>query len=91
MDLGGTLNEEGKTISCAHAAAHYQDPYWYDESGRNSLVAREIFKLPAGEVRTRRLRDIVHEYERHGAAMYEIAAEADLAETICLLFEVERS
>ena len=59
MDLGDTPNEEGKTTSCVHAAAHYQDPYWYEESGRHPLAARQLFQLPAGDARMRRLRDIV--------------------------------
>jgi ankyrin repeat protein len=88
MDLNDTPNEEGKTTSCVHAAAHYQDPYWYDESGRNPLVAHEIFELAAGEVRTRHLQEIVHEYERYGATMYEVAAEADRADIIRPLLEL---
>ena len=63
---------EGMAITCfPPAAEHMTDPYWYDQGGRNPLVAREIFKLPAGEVRPRRLRDIVHEFKHYGAAMYD--------------------
>lgn len=51
-------------------------------------MAREIFKLPAGELRSRRLQDVVREYERYGAAMYEVAAEAGRADIIRLLFEL---
>jgi hypothetical protein len=81
---------KGRTTSCIHPAAqHYQDPFWFDETiGHNPLVEREIFKLPAGEVRTRRLRDIVHEYQRYGAAMYEAASEEGRADVIRLLFEL---
>jgi ankyrin repeat protein len=80
---------EGMAITCfPPAAEHMTDPYWYDQGGRNPLVAREIFKLPAGEVRSRRLRDIVHEFKHYGAAMYEVAAEAGRADVIRLLFEL---
>jgi ankyrin repeat protein len=91
MDAANPIpHAAGTTTSCVHAAAkHYQDPFWYDESGRNPLVQREIFTLPAGEARTGRLRDIVREYERYGAAMYEVAAEAGRADIIRLLFELE--
>ena len=65
-----------------------EDPFWYDQGGRNYLVQREIFKPPAGEVRSRRLRDIVHEYKRYGATMYEVAAETGRADVVRLLFEL---
>jgi ankyrin repeat protein len=89
LDLDDIPYVEGMTISCMPPAAeHMEDPYWFDSGGRNPLKAREIFKLPAGEVRSRRLRDIIKEYERYGAAMYEVAAEAGRADLIRELFEL---
>jgi hypothetical protein len=89
LDLDDIPYVEGVSISCIPPAAeHMEDPFWYDSGGRNPLVAREIFKLPAGEVRSRRLRDIVHEFKRYGAAMYEVATEAGRADVIRLLFEL---
>ena len=89
LELDDIPYVEDMTISCMPPAAdHMEDPYWFDSGGRNPLKAREIFKLPAGEVRSRRLRDIIKEYERYGAAMYEVAAEAGRADLIRELFEL---
>jgi ankyrin repeat protein len=89
LNIGDIPYEEGMLISCfPPAAEHLEDPFYYDQGGRNPLVQREIFKLPAGEVRSRRMRDIVHEYKRYGAAMYEVAAEAGRADVVRLLSEL---
>ena len=89
IDLDDIPYVEGTVIlHYPPAAEHMEDPFWYDQGGRNPLVEREIFKIPAGEVRSRRLGDIVHKYKRYGAAMYEVAAEAGRADIIRLLFEL---
>lgn len=62
MDLDDIPYIEGMSISCMPPAAVYFDnPMWYDSGGRDPLVQREIFKLEAGEERTRRLKGIVKE------------------------------
>lgn len=89
LDLDDIPYVEGMSISCMPPAAeYYQDPFWYDSGGRDPLVQREIFKLPADEERTRRLRGIVDEYRLYGPMLYELAAERGRADIIRLLHEL---
>ena len=89
MDLDDIPYIEGTSISCMPPAAEYfDDPMWYDSGGRNPLVQREIFKLEAGEERTRRLKGIVKEYRLYGPMLYELAAEAGRVDIIRLLLEL---
>jgi hypothetical protein len=89
MDLDDISYAEGMAISCMPPAAEYfQDPMWYDSGGRDPLKQREIFKLEAGEERTRRLKGIVKEYRLYGPMLYELAAEAGRVDIIRLLLEL---
>ena len=89
MDLDDIPYIEGMSISCMPPAAEYfDDPMWYDSGGRDPLVQREIFKLEAGEERTRRLKGIVKEYRLYGPMLYELAAEAGRVDIIRLLLEL---
>lgn len=89
MDLEDIPYVEGMSISVMPPASeYYDDPFWYDSGGRNPLVQREIFKLEAGEERTRRLKGILQEFRLYGPLLYEVAAEAGRADIIRLLFEL---
>lgn len=89
MDLDDIPYIEGTAISCMPPAAEYfDDPMWYDSGGRDPLVQREIFKLEAGEERTRRLKGIVKEYRLYGPMLYELAAEVGRVDIIRLLLEL---
>ena len=89
MNLDDIPYVEGMAISCMPPAAEYfEDPMWYDSGGRDPLVQREIFKLEAGDERTRRLKGIVKEYRFYGPMLYELAAEAGRVDIICLLLEL---
>lgn len=89
MDLDDIPYIEGTAISCMPPAAEYfEDPMWYDSGGRDPLVQGEIFKLEAGEERTRRLRGIVEEYRLYGPMLYELAAEVGRVDIIRLLLEL---
>ena len=89
LDLDDIPYVEGMAISCMPPAAEYfEDPMWYDSGGRDPLVQREIFKLEAGDERTRRLRGIVEEYRLYGPMLYELAAEIGRVDIIRLLFEL---
>ena len=92
LDLDDIPYVEGMAISCMPPAAeYYEDPMWYDSGGRDPLVQREIFKLPAGEERTRRLKGIVSEYRLYGPMLYELAAEEGRVDIIRLLLELGAS
>jgi ankyrin repeat protein len=89
MDLDDIPYVEGMAISCMPPAAEYfDDPMWYDSGGRDPLKQREIFKLEAGEERTRRLKGIVKEYRLYGPMLYELAAEVGRVDIIRLLLEL---
>ena len=90
MNLDDIPYIEGTAISCMPPAAEYfDDPMWYDSGGRDPLVQREIFKLEAGEERTRRLKGIVKEYRLYGPMLYELAAEVGRVDIIRLLLELD--
>jgi len=89
LDLDDIPYVEGMALSCMPPVAeYYEDPMWYDQGGRDPLVQREIFKLAAGEERTRRLKDIVSEYRLYGPMLYELAAEEGRVDIIRLLHEL---
>ena len=89
LDLSDIPYVEGMAISCMPPAAEYfEDPMWYDSGGRDTLVQREIFKLEAGEERTRRHKGIVEEYRLYGPMLYELAAEIGRVDVVRLLLEL---
>lgn len=66
---------------------YFDGRLWSDENG-NPLERREIFELPAGEERTRRLKEIVEEFPNYGAKIYDLVVDAERPDLVRLLLEL---
>lgn len=66
---------------------YFDGRLWKNEDG-DPLKRNEIFELPAGDERTRRLKGIVADFPHHGQWLYAIVAETGRADLIRLLLEL---
>lgn len=78
LDLFDMEVPEGMAISCMpYAQEHMEDPFWYDQGGRNPFHRKRVHKMSAGEERKTKLSEILEEFPRYGPAMHEWAVDQD--------------
>ncbi|KAL5438847.1 hypothetical protein PMIN07_010102 [Paraphaeosphaeria minitans] len=86
LDLFDMEVPEGMAISCMPPAReHMEDPFWYDQGGRNPFHRKRVHRMPAGEERKTKLREILEKCPRYGPAMHEWAVDQN---DPCLLIEL---
>ncbi|KAF2448340.1 ankyrin [Karstenula rhodostoma CBS 690.94] len=92
LDLFDMEVPEGMSISCIPPAQeHMEDPFWYDQGGRNPFYRKRVHKISAGAERKAKLSEILEEFPRYGPAMHEWAVDQNDPNLLRELFELKVS